>query len=84
MRVFGWHEGAAGLWRLPAVAGLALIALAVLPVLFPKFFSYLFAALLVVAGVVLLNVAWRMRRGVTYHRIDWQWTVRDDEPPGRV
>ncbi len=82
MQFFGFG-GAEQLWRLPAVGGLLVVGLAVLLILFPVFFAYFVAVLLIATGLSLLGVAWRMRRSVTYRRIEPQWRVHDEgDKPG--
>ncbi len=77
MQFFGF-SGSEHLWRVPAVGGLLVIGLAVLLILFPVFFAYFVAVLLIATGLSLLGLAWRMRRSVTYRPIEPQWRVRDD------
>ena len=60
----GWH------WLTPAVVGVLLILIGVLIYREPKLLAYFVAAMFVLAGTALVAVAWKMRRRITYRRID--------------
>lgn len=68
---------AEGYWLTPAAAGVVLILIGVLICAEPRLLAYFVAALFLLAGATLLSVAWRMRRRVTYRRLDDAW--EDDD-----
>jgi len=75
---FNWSGEAQGsLWLAPGLLGVILIGLGVLLYVMPELLAYFVAGLFVVAGCGLIGTAWRMRRRVTYQRIDRQWRVHD-------
>lgn len=59
-----------GFWLGPAAAGGLLIVVGIMLFVFPRLLQYFVASVFVLAGVGLLGFAWRMRRQVTYRRID--------------
>ncbi|MBN2445723.1 MAG: hypothetical protein JXO22_03305 [Phycisphaerae bacterium] len=65
-------------WFGPVLMGVMLIAVGVLIVLLPQLLAYAVAGLLMVAGMALVGMGWRMRRQFTYRRVDTtQWQVMD-------
>ncbi len=80
MNTFWSNEPSPAFWRAPAILGLLLIGMGALVVAFPEVFASIFAAALILIGVGLLGLAWRLRRSfrTTYRRIDREWRVRDD------
>ena len=79
---FDWsYETLRSFWLAPALLGLLLIALGVVLYLNPLLLAYFIAGLFVLAGCALLGVAWRIRRRVSYHRLDRVWQVGEHEPP---
>ncbi len=70
MRFYPTPDGSGPFWLGPAFLGLVLILISVLLWFMPDLLAYVVASLFFLAGCGLLGVAWRMRRRVTYQRID--------------
>ena len=70
-------------WLGPALLGVLLIVVGILIIIVPDLLRYAVAGLLMFAGMTLLGMGWRMRRQVTYRRVDTEhWRVTnpfDDE-----
>ena len=80
MRLF-WSGGNHGFWLGPALLGVLLILIGGLLYVMPQLLAYVVAGIFILTGCGLLGTAWRMRRRVTYQRMDPTWQVRDEEPP---
>lgn len=78
MRMFWSPDNTSALWWAPAMLGLMLFGIGALLFILPELLSYVVASVFVVAGISMISAAWRMRRQVTYRRVDRQWQVRDD------
>jgi len=78
MRIMWLPPDAKGYWIVPAVVGLMLILIGVLIYVEPRLLAYFVAALFMLAGTVLLSIAWKMRARIRYRRIDQAWD-REDE-----
>lgn len=59
-----------GLQMVPAVAGLALILLALLIYIHPAILAYAVATVFLLCGAALLALAWRLRARVEVRRLD--------------
>ncbi len=64
---------APGIWLMPASLGVLLILLGVLLYVRPELLAYFVAAIFILCGAGLLGVAWKLRAGVSYRRIDEDW-----------
>jgi len=77
---FTWtQEPPPNFWLAPAALGMLLILLGGLLYAKPELLAYFVAAIFILAGCTLLLTAWRMRRRVSYRRVDRQWQAH--EPP---
>jgi uncharacterized membrane protein HdeD (DUF308 family) len=72
-RVFINSGRTPALWWAPAFLGVLLILAGVVIFIKPEIIAYILAAILVMGGISLIGSALRMRRGVTYRRIDEQY-----------
>ncbi len=81
MRAFWSYDEWRSFWVGPALLGLVLIALGALLWYRPLLLAYFVAGLFILGGCALMGVAWRIRRRVSYHRLDRQWRVGEDETP---
>ena len=77
---FSWPPSpTGGFWITPAVFGVLLILMGILIYANPELLAYFVASVSIIAGVVLVSVAWKMRERVTYHKIDGAWRGDDDQ-----
>ena len=67
-----------GYWLTPAVGGLLLILVGVLIFIDPDLVAYFIGSMFMLGGVLLLGGAWKMRKQVTYRRIDEVRRFDDD------
>ena len=81
MSLYGLPGNEGGFWLAPVLVGVLLILIGVLLFVWPKLLSFVLASVFVVAGCGVIGAAWRMRRHVSYQRIERQWQVHDQEPP---
>ena len=67
-------------WMTPILAGVGLILLGIILFKNPRLLAYFVAALFVVAGASLIAVGWRLRRRVTYRRLDEDGPANEQDP----
>ncbi|MFH1748004.1 MAG: hypothetical protein ABIG44_13295 [Planctomycetota bacterium] len=77
-KIFWSPRESQGFWLTPAVLGTLLIVIGILIYVEPRLLAYFVGGIFMLAGVVLLSIAWRMRRRVTYRRIDEARPHKDD------
>ena len=65
-----WATNTQGFWLGPALFGAALIVIGLLIYRNPDLLAYVVAAVFILAGAVMIGVAWKMRTQVTIHRMD--------------
>jgi uncharacterized membrane protein HdeD (DUF308 family) len=70
MRIDWQANGGDGLWLAPAALGMLLVLIGVMLLVWPALLSYVVACLFIGLGLSAAGAAWRMRRRVSYHRID--------------
>ncbi len=73
-----WATNPQGFWLGPAVFGAALIVIGVIIYRNPALLAYAVAAIFIMAGAVMIGVAWKMRTQVTIHRMDHPGDGRDE------
>jgi Flp pilus assembly protein TadB len=81
MRLYWSSLDHSGLRLAPALLGGLLILIGVLLYVWPQLLSFVVATVFVAAGCSLLFSAWRLRRDVTYQRIEPTWRAEDVTPP---
>jgi len=79
MRFMFSHDGPGHIWMAPMTLGVLLIALGVLLWAMPRLLEFVVAGIFVLAGCGLIGAGWRMRRQVSYRRMDSPWQIH--EPP---
>ncbi len=82
MALYWWSAGPLGVWRAPALLGLVLIGLGILLFIFPQVFAFAAGTLLLIGGVWLLGLAWRLRTRVSYRPVEEQWRIRQNDDEG--
>lgn len=77
-----WRSTGFGtIWLTPALAGVALILIGLLIIKYPVLLEYFVGGMFMLAGGALLSIALRMRRRVTYRRMDGSIPGDDERGP---